>query len=112
MRSTIEHVISGEVTQAVRDSSCDVGPIAEGDFIGLGPGGIRSIAASTVDAAVGLLDAIVTDDHEIVTIIEGEGATAAETRAISAWLETNRPEVGVEIHGGGQALYPFVFGVE
>jgi DAK2 domain fusion protein YloV len=112
MRSAIATVISGEVTQAVRDSTCDLGPIAEGDFIGLGPGGVRSVDTTLVDAAIGLLDALVTEDHEIITIIEGEGATAAGTRTISAWLESNRPDAGVEIHDGGQPLYPYVFGVE
>jgi dihydroxyacetone kinase-like predicted kinase len=112
MRQAIASVISGEVTQAVRDSHCDLGPITEGDFIGLGPGGVRSVESTAVDAAIALLDSLVTEDHEIVTIIEGEGADPGATRAISAWLEANRPDVGVEVHVGGQPLYPFLFGVE
>jgi DAK2 domain fusion protein YloV len=112
MQAAAAAVISGEVTQAVRDSSCDLGPINEGDFIGIGPGGICAIAASAVAAAIDFLDATVTDDHEIVTIIEGEDAAAAETGAISSWLEAERPDVVVEIHQGGQPLYPYLFGIE
>ena len=35
-----------------------------------------------------------SDDHEMVTVIEGEGATAAATEAIAEWLAEHRPEVG------------------
>jgi dihydroxyacetone kinase-like predicted kinase len=55
---------------------------------------------------------MVTDDHEIVTVIEGEGATAADTRAITEWLGEHRPGVSPEVHHGGQPLYPYLFGVE
>ena len=65
----------------MRDSSCDVGPIAEGDYLGIGPSGIRAVEADLVDAAIGLLDAIVDDEHEILTVIEGEGATAGDHAA-------------------------------
>jgi len=112
MRSAVDAVVSGEVTQAVRASSCDIGPIVEGDWLGIGPEGIRSVEDSAVTAAIGLLDALVTDEHEIVTIILGEGATAADTREISEWLEGHRADVGVEIHEGGQPLYPYLFGIE
>ena len=47
-----------------------------------------------------------------MTIIEGEDAGAADTGAISAWLEAERPDVAVEIHQGGQPLYPYLFGIE
>jgi hypothetical protein len=112
MRSAIEAVVSGEVTRAVRDSTCDLGPIAEGDFMGIGPGGIESLAATAAEAAIALLDLLVTDDHEIVTIIEGDDATRADTRSISEWLERHRPDVTTEIHAGGQPLYPYLFGIE
>ena len=54
------------------------------------PGGRRPALA---DAACGLLDALVADEHEIVTVIEGEGATAADTRQITEWLAEHRPGV-------------------
>jgi len=105
-------VVAGEVTRAVRASSCDLGPIATGDFLGLARDGIRAVEPTMVDAAIGLLDALVTSSHEIVTIIEGEGATAADTRHITEWLSENRPDVSAEVHHGGQPLYPYLFGVE
>jgi DAK2 domain fusion protein YloV len=112
MADAAANVIAGEVTRAVRDSSCDLGPIAEGDYIGLSRDGIVAVAASLDDACTQLLDALVGDDHEIVTIIEGEGATAATTRHIELWLQDHRPNVTAEVHHGGQPLYPYLFGIE
>jgi dihydroxyacetone kinase-like predicted kinase len=105
-------VVAGEVTVAVRDSSCDVGPIAAGDYLGIGRDGIRVVEPSLVAALTGLLDVLVADEHELVTIIEGDGASAADTRRATIWLSDNRPDVAVEVHHGGQPLYPYLVGVE
>jgi len=64
------------------------------------------------EAAIGLLGELITDDHEILTIIEGEGASAGSTRQITEWLTEAHPDVEAEVHHGGQPLYPYFFGVE
>ena len=112
MASLSSSVVAGEVTRAVRDSTCTVGPIAEGDFLGIARDGIRAVEPTVAAAAVRLLDELVTDEHEILTVIEGEGATAGDTRAITEWLGEHRPGVTPEVHHGGQPLYPYLFGVE
>ena len=105
-------VIAGEVTRAVRESSSDAGPIHAGDYLGISGDGIQAVADSVSAVAIGLLDVLVTDEHEIVTIIEGEGSTVGDTRHIREWLEDNRPDVETEVHHGGQPLYPYYFGIE
>lgn len=109
-------VVAGEITQAVRDSVCDAGPIVEGDWLGIAPDGIVAVDADIVTAACGLLDSIIDADplsgSEIVTIIEGEGSSPGITRAITEWLAEHHPDVEPEIHPGGQPLYPYLFGVE
>jgi len=112
MADAAEHVVAGEVTQAVRDSSCDVGPIATGDWLGIARDGIRSIEAELGDAATQLLAELVLPTHEIVTLIEGEGASAGCTRHITEWLAEHRPDATAEVHHGGQPLYPYLFGIE
>jgi DAK2 domain fusion protein YloV len=112
MTSSAEHVIAAEVTKAVRDTTTDVGVVREGDWIGLTKEGVRSIAESVAVAACALLDRVVTDDHELVTVIEGDGATPANTRRITQWLAEERPGAAVEVHHGGQPLYPYLFGIE
>jgi uncharacterized protein len=112
MSDAAGNVIAAEVTRAVRASTCDVGPIAEGDFIGIARDGIRSIDTTLAGATIGLLGELVTEDHEIVTLIEGEGSNAADTRRITEWLAEHRADTQVEVHHGGQPLYPYLIGVE
>ncbi|MEO6987901.1 MAG: DAK2 domain-containing protein [Aquihabitans sp.] len=112
MAAAAAAVAAGEVTRAVRDSSCDVGPIAEGDYLGIGRKGILAVAPSLAVAATDLLAELVNEEHEILSIIEGEGATAADTRFITEWLDEHHPDIEAEVHPGGQPLYPYFFGVE
>jgi dihydroxyacetone kinase-like predicted kinase len=112
MAAAASSVLAGEVTRAVRDSTCDVGPIAEGDYLGIARDGIRAVAPSIAEATIGLLAHLLTDDHEIVTLIEGEGSSAAETRKVVHWLEEHHDGVEAEIHHGGQPLYPYFLGIE
>ena len=97
MSEAAAHVVAGELTRAVRDSSSDAGPISEGDWLGIARDGIISINPDLSEAASALLARIVSDDHEIVTIIEGEGATPAATRHLEVWVHDNRPGCEVEV---------------
>jgi DAK2 domain fusion protein YloV len=113
MLESASRVVAGEVTRAVRASSCDAGPIAEGDYLGLSRRGIEVVATDLADAANRLLDQLIdADHHEIVTIIVGEGAGAGDTRRITEWIDEHHPGVGTEIHQGGQPLYPYLFSIE
>jgi uncharacterized protein len=112
MTALASNVLAGEVTRAVRDSTSDVGPIAEGDYLGMTSDGILAVEQTQAAAGCRLLELLVTDEHEIVTVIEGEGSTPADTRAITEWLDEHHPEASVEVHHGGQPLYPYLFGIE
>ena len=112
MAEAAANVLAGEVTQAVRDSSCDVGPIAEGDFLGIARTGIQAVAPTVAEATIGLLDHLLTDEHEIVTLITGEGSSDADTRKVILWLEEHHEGVEAETHHGGQPLYPYFLGIE
>jgi dihydroxyacetone kinase-like predicted kinase len=84
-----------------------------GDWIGLRRGdGIVAVSGSLVSASCALLDDLCAGNREIVTIIEGVDATADHTAALRAWLADNHPDLAVEVHRGGQPLYPYLFGVE
>jgi hypothetical protein len=112
MKSSACNVVAGEVTRAVRDSDTDAGRVHEGDWIGLGNAGIISIADSIAAASNLLLTALIRPEHELLTIIEGDGASPANTRRITEYLGEVYPQVSVEVHHGGQPLYPYYFGLE
>ena len=113
MAESAASVITGELTQAVRASSSDVGAIAQGDWIGMVRGeGIVAVGASMDRSATALLDAIVGDGAELVTVITGSDADPATTAVLAGWLRDNRGDVATEFQHGGQPLYPYLFGVE
>jgi len=112
MEATATKVVPGEVTRAVRDSETPAGPVRTGDWLGLSRDGIEVVGETLSEASCALLDVLVTDAHDLVTIIEGEGSGAAETRRITEWLHEARPAVETEVHHGGQPLYPYLFSIE
>jgi DAK2 domain fusion protein YloV len=112
MEEAAARVRAGEVTQAVRDSVAECGPISTGDWIAITCDGIQVAVKSASDAAVALVDALVDDDSELLTIILGAGADAAETARISEHVAEKHPDVEVELHVGDQPLYPYLIGVE
>ncbi len=113
MADAASSMATGEVTRAVRDTDSPAGPIAAGDWIGLVRGdGIVAVGAAVEAVSIDVLGQLVTPACEIVTIVTGVDAGRAETDAITAWLHDHLPSVQVEIHRGGQPLYPFLFGVE
>jgi uncharacterized protein len=113
MRDAAESVAAGEITQAVRDTSSSIGPIVTGDWIGIVRGdGIVAAQQSVVAAAQLVLAQLITPGRELVTVISGAQATAADTELLVQWLTEERAMVQVEVHHGGQPLYPYLFGVE
>ena len=113
MAGAAEAVATGEVTQAVRDTNTDVGPVKNGDWIGLVRGdGVVAVGGTMVAAASQLLDALITPGRELLTMITGDLATSRQIEEVIAYLSENHPDVEVEVHAGGQPLYPFLFGVE
>jgi len=113
MTAGAESVATGEITQAVRDTSSDVGPVTTGDWIGLVRGdGIVSVAGTLTSAATELLRHLINDTSELLTVITGADATISHSDVITAWVSDNYPDVAVEVHRGGQPLYPYLFGVE
>ncbi len=112
MADAAESVTPGEVTQAVRDASSSAGPITTGDWLGIGPDGIAAVESDVAAAATALLDAIIDDDHELLTVLTGTDADAATTEAIVGHVAEHHPDVEVEVTEGGQPLYPYYFGLE
>ncbi len=112
MTEAARQVSWGEVTRAVRSSSCELGPINEGDWLGISSRRIEAVAPNPADAATELLSTLVSDVHEMVTVIAGEGASDTDTDRITTWLAEHHPGVTAEVHHGGQPLYPYLLSIE
>jgi len=112
MEQAAKQVRSGQVTHAVRDTSIDGIEIHEGDFIGILEKSIVVSSPDLLQTCRDLLARMMEEDGELVTILTGEQADAAETSALSAWIEETYPDAELEVHAGGQPLYPYLFAVE
>lgn len=111
MTESARRVASGEVTAAVRDAEGPDGRIKRGDWLGLTRDGIAFSGESIFDVTSRLIDALLKGG-ELVTLIEGEGSSTAVTRRLREWLSEEHPAVELEVHDGGQPLYPYLIGVE
>jgi dihydroxyacetone kinase-like predicted kinase len=113
MSAAAASMTTGEVTQAVRDTNTDAGAVTAGDWIGIVRGdGIVAVAGTVVAACEILLENIVGTGSELLTVVTGSDAQQADTDRIIAWVEGALPGIAVEVHRGGQPLYPYLFGVE
>lgn len=112
MNDALKTVKSGQITFAIRDTMIDNLTIKKDDYMGIEEG---SIVVSNRDlnvTAKELLNKMLDEDSEILTIIKGEEATEEQTKALVQFVEEKFPEVEIEIHDGKQPLYQFIFSVE
>ena len=112
MSQASQMVESGEITTAVRESTTEIGEIKKGDFLGLQKGKVTVIAETIVEATKNLLKEMISDEHEIVTLVTGEDSNQKETDEITAWVDAEYEVIEVEVHAGGQPLYPYYIGIE
>jgi len=112
MQDVLARVRTGEVTQAVRSALLDGEEVQQGDWIALARDGLVGAAHTPADAVSKLLDVLVDDRSEIVTVLVGCDAPAKDTQRIREHIEYTFPHLEVEFHDGGQPLYPYLVGVE
>jgi DAK2 domain fusion protein YloV len=112
MTVALKRVKSGQVTYAVRDTNMDGIDIKQGHFIGIEEGRIVSSDPSLMDACKKLLQEMIEDGSEIVTILSGEDAKEEDTEELEAFIHEMYPEIEIELHPGGQPLYAYIFSVE
>lgn len=112
MNAALGNVKTGQITYAVRDTAIDGLEIKKDHFMGIFDGKIVVTDESRNKAAIALLEKMINEDDEIITILQGEDATNSDIEELQQYLEENYEDVEVEIHNGKQPLYPFVFAVE
>lgn len=112
MIQEMEGVKSGQVTYAVRDTVIEDKTINEGDIMGIGDSGILSVAESIDSATLDLIDALVDEDSELISIYYGEDVSGEDAEELAGQLEEKYPDVDVEVQNGGQPIYYYVLSVE
>lgn len=112
MVNALDVVKSGSVTFAVRDTKIDGVEIKKDEFMGLAEDKIITCDADQYTATKQLLEAMLSADSEILTIIAGEDSKQQITNQLTEWVESTYPDVEIEKHNGQQPIYQYLFAVE
>ena len=112
MDEAAQRVRTGTVTYAVRDTDLDDLHIKQGDIIGLYNGQIHTVGSSVHDVTRDLMQAIVTEDDELITVYYGKDTAEADAQALTDELAGIYGDCDVEMQMGGQPLYYYLVSVE
>ncbi|MGM0919750.1 MAG: DAK2 domain-containing protein [Bacillota bacterium] len=112
MKDALGSVKTGQITYAVRDTNIDGLDIEKGDFMGIANGKIVTKDTNQLASAKKLLEAMISEDDEILTILQGEDADDDELQELVQFIEEKYTEIEVEVHKGEQPLYSYIFSIE
>lgn len=112
MLEAIGAVKTGQVTYAVRDTSIDGKEIHIGDMMGIGDAGILSVNPDLEKTLFELLDNLVDEDSEVISVYYGDDVEEEQAEAIVEKVEEIYPDCDVELQYGGQPIYYYIVSVE
>ena len=112
MTDAISRVQTGQITYAVRDTRLDDKEIHEGDIMGIGDKGILAVGNGKENVAVATVDAMMTEDAEVISIYYGADASEEKAEELASTLEEKYPDCEVEVNNGGQPIYYYIISVE
>jgi len=112
MADAMQNVVSGAVTQAIRDTTLEGLEIHNGDWMGIINGDIKITDPDRQKATLDMIKAMLSDDSEIITLIIGEDGSEDEAQALADAITEIDDELEVEIHNGDQPVYPYLVSVE
>ena len=112
MLDAISHVKTGQVTYAVRDTSINGMEIKKGNIMGIGDHEILSVGSVVEETTMNMLDRMVDDESEIISIYFGDEVDEEIANDLAASVEKKYPDLSVELHSGGQPIYYYIVSVE
>ncbi len=112
MTEAITTVKTGEVTYAVRDTVIDDVQIRQGDFMGIGDSGILSVGVDMSDVTFDMLNKMMNDDLELISIYYGDEVEVSDAEALRDRISEKYPQCDVELQNGGQPIYYYVISAE
>ncbi|WP_101772676.1 DAK2 domain-containing protein [Peptostreptococcus faecalis] len=106
------NIKSGEVTYAVRDTIMDGIEVVEGDIIGISGKKLISSGKDVSGVTESVIESMVDDDSDIITIYYGEDVEEDSARAFAEKVQDIYADIDVELYYGGQPLYYYLVSVE
>lgn len=112
MSEIVGNMVTGELTYSVRDTEMNGVKIAKGDFIGITKSKIVVSLPDRVQAIQGLLDQIIKETSEIVTLFYGKDVDEAEVKAVKKYIQSLNEDLEIEVINGKQDIYAYIVAVE
>ncbi|NJK81670.1 MAG: DAK2 domain-containing protein [Chloroflexaceae bacterium] len=112
MLPELKHVVTAEVTTAVRDVTLGGVQVQAGHSIAVLDG---TLVAADSDIGVvidTMLERIQMDQHEYITIYYGQRIAREQAHALAQRLQERYPDYTIELLSGGQPVYDYIFAAE
>ncbi len=106
MREISRGLRCAEVTRAVRDARAEGREVREGAYIGLLDGELVAVEDEIQAAALELVERMLEEGADVVTLLRGAGLEEADTERIVESIRRLDAGILVEVKDGGQPLYP------
>ena len=112
MEEEMQYIKSGQVTYAVRDTNMDGKEIKQGNFMGLTDKTIVSVDESVENAAKELIESLLDDESELVSLYYGAEITEEEAESLADKILEEHEDLDVEVQFGGQPIYSYFISIE
>lgn len=112
MNESIEHVKTGSVTYAVRDTHVDGFDLSVGEIIGMDNSSILAKGKEIPETVEKLVEKLIDDNTVNVTLFYGSDIKEEEASALQSTLIKKFPQCEFSIVSGGQPVYYYVLSVE
>lgn len=112
MNKAISKVKTGQVTYAVRDTMFNDVEIKEGNILGIFNGKLIKAGEDLNKVVKELIDDMMDDSSELVTIFYGNEISEEDTLEIQDYISENYPDSDISVNYGGQPLYYYIISVE
>ncbi len=112
MMEEMQHVKTGQITYAVRDTTIDGVEIHKDDIMAVGDNGILAAGTELNQTAFEAAKAMIDEESELVSIYYGADITEEEAQNLADQIVEQNPLIEVEVNEGGQPVYYYIMSVE
>lgn len=112
MTQEVQHVATGQVTYAVRDTIIDDKEIHQGDFMGIGDKGILSVGKDLQTVAFDMILEMMSDEYELISIYYGDIIKEDQAQKLADMVKAQFGGCDVELQFGGQPIYSYIVSAE
>lgn len=112
MTSAVKKVKTGQITYSVRDTQLNDMMIRKDDILGIQDGKITVVGNDVDEEAYHLLQEMITEEDEMITIFYGSESDEGRARHLAERIHEVYEDIDVEVYYGGQPLYYYIFSVE